>query len=159
MSLINGDIHELWRGWMTRGWFDWESEGYPWWGNLHHVGSWWPLRHEPNVMFLHFNDLKADLPGQVRRLADFVGVGLTDDEVDRIVTASSIEAMRQQAIDAGDPLAGFFRDGARGFFYQGTNQRWRDVLSGEELELYEAAKARVLSPDCAGWLERGGPVS
>lgn len=23
------DIHEFWRNWMTRGWFDWESDGYP----------------------------------------------------------------------------------------------------------------------------------
>ena len=23
------DIHDYWRSFMTRGWFDWESEGYP----------------------------------------------------------------------------------------------------------------------------------
>jgi aryl sulfotransferase len=155
----DGDIHSLWRGWMTRGWFEWESEGYPWWGNMHHVASWWPLRHQPNVMFLHFNDLKADLSAQVRRLAGFIGVELTDAELADIVDGSSIDAMRQEAIDAGDPLAGFFRDGARGFFYKGTNQRWRDVLSSEELELYQAAKSRVLPPGCAEWLESGGPVA
>ena len=23
------DIHQLWRDWTTRGWFEWETEGYP----------------------------------------------------------------------------------------------------------------------------------
>lgn len=154
----DGDVQTLWRNWTTRGWFDWESEGYPWWGNLHHVGSWWPLRHEPNVMFLHFNDLKRDLPGQVRRLADFIGVTLDETEVSQLAQASSLESMRQAAIDAGDPLAMMFRDGARGFFYKGTNQRWRDVLGEDELALYRAAMNRVLTPDCARWLEEGGPT-
>ena len=41
-----------------------------------------------------------------------------------------------------------------------TNSQSHDdgVLSDEDLELYEKAKARVLSPDCAAWLENGGSV-
>src|SRR5262249_800422 len=39
------DIHELWRAWITRGWFEWEHEGYPFWGNMHHTQSWWNYRH------------------------------------------------------------------------------------------------------------------
>ena len=35
------DIHTFWRDWLSRGWFPWESEGYPFWGNLHHTQSWW----------------------------------------------------------------------------------------------------------------------
>ncbi len=39
------DIHELWRGWMTKGAFEWETEGYPWWSVLRHAQSWWDYRH------------------------------------------------------------------------------------------------------------------
>ena len=31
------DIHTFWREWIGQGWFPWESEGYPYWGNLHHT--------------------------------------------------------------------------------------------------------------------------
>jgi len=31
------DIRELWDMWINRGWFDWETEGYPHWSNLRHV--------------------------------------------------------------------------------------------------------------------------
>ena len=48
-----------------------------------------------------------------------------------------------------------WRHGLDTFFFKGTNGRWRDVLTPAELELYEAAKARCLTPDCAAYLERG----
>ncbi|MBX3492251.1 MAG: sulfotransferase domain-containing protein [Parvibaculum sp.] len=151
----DGDVRALWKSWITRGWFNWESEGWPWWGNMHHVATWWRLRDEPNVHFVHYNDLKADLAGEIRRLAEFVGIDLTPADIAAVAEASSLEAMRAGAVAAGDPLSMMFKDGAKGFFYKGTNQRWRSVLTDEDLELYEAAKERVLTPDCAQWLERG----
>jgi hypothetical protein len=36
--------------------------------------------------------------------------------------------------------------------------RWRKVLSAAELELYEAAAGRELTPECRRWLEDGGTV-
>lgn len=154
----DGDIHKLWQGWITRGWFEWEVEGFPWWGNMHHVASWWPLRTQPNVLFVHYADLKADLPKEIERIAEFAGFDLTPDEVQAIAAASTLEAMREGAEAAGDPLADFFRDGARGFFFKGTNERWRSVLSEQELDQYEAAKSRVLAPEAARWIECGGAV-
>ncbi len=59
------DIHEFWDGWINRGWFDWESEGYPHSGNLNHTRSWWAFRHLPNILFVHFNDLLADPRGEI----------------------------------------------------------------------------------------------
>ncbi|MCC5887729.1 MAG: sulfotransferase domain-containing protein [Gammaproteobacteria bacterium] len=158
MPRYDGDIHALWRNWLTKSWFDWEQEGYPWWGNMHHVASWWSLRKLPNILFVHYNDLQRDLPAEIRRIATFIGYELGADEVGAIAAACSIDAMRQGAIEAGDPLGAMFKDGARGFFYKGTNARWRGVLDATELELYEDVKKRVLPPDCAAWLESGGTL-
>jgi aryl sulfotransferase len=61
--------------------------------------------------------------------------------------------MRQRRLEAGSrPL---FKGGANTFFFKGTNGRWRDILSDEELAMYEATKAQVLSLECARWLEQG----
>jgi aryl sulfotransferase len=46
-------------------------------------------------------------------------------------------------------------NGACSFFYKGTNGRWRDVLSGEELAMYEHTAAKVQTPSCRTWLEQG----
>ncbi|MBV7327802.1 sulfotransferase domain-containing protein [Chloroflexi bacterium TSY] len=59
------DIREYWRTWISRGWFEWESEGYPHSGNLHHTQSWWQFRHLPNVLFVHFNDLLGNVKEEI----------------------------------------------------------------------------------------------
>ena len=35
------------------------------------------------------------------------------------------------------------------------SDRWRDVLTGDDLALYEAAAERTLTPELKRWLERG----
>ena len=45
-----------------------------------------------------------------------------------------------------------FEGGAGRFFYKGTNGRWRNVLTEEDLALYETAAAQ-LDPELRSWLE------
>ena len=156
------DPHELWRGWMTRGWFEWESEGYPFWSNLHHTASYWPYRHLPNVMLLHYNDMLADLDGAVRKLAGFCDIAADDDLIARVVERTTFAHMKQTAIEAektGPDMPEVFAGGNKTFFNKGTNGRWRDLLTADDLELYEEAKQRVLDDDCARWLEEGGEAA
>jgi aryl sulfotransferase len=157
MPRFDGDVHKLWRDWMSRGFFEWESEGYPWWGNLHHTATYWPHRDLENVLLVHYADLKADLAGEVRRIAAFLDVPLGDADLASVVRECHIDRMRDVAQGGGDAnlLGAFFEGGAKRFFFQGTNGRWRDVLDADELALYEEAKRRLLTPDCAAWLERG----
>jgi aryl sulfotransferase len=152
---FDGDVKKLWRQWISSGYFEWESDGAPWWGNLHHTASFWPHRDLENVLLVHYNDLKADLAGEVRRIAAFLDVPLADGEVAAVVRESQIDRMREKAVEKEDLLGAFFEGGANRFFFKGTNGRWRDVLDADDLALYEEAKRRVLSPECARWLERG----
>lgn len=151
-----GDIRRFWRDWMTRGWFEWESEGWPFWSNLHHTGSWWPWRELPNVLLVHYSDLLADPSGQIRRIAETLGFELSGEGLEAIVRFSSFDTMRAVVRERADErMREVFKGGAEAFFYKGTNGRWREVLSADDLTLYEEAKRRVLPPDCADWLERG----
>jgi aryl sulfotransferase len=51
-----------------------------------------------------------------------------------------------------------WKDGLGTFFFKGTNGRWRDVLTADELAMYERARTRCLTPDCAAYLEGGRAV-
>ncbi len=154
------DIHKLWCNWISRGWFDWESEGYPFWGNLHHTQSYWPYRHLPNIHFMHYADMLDDLPGTVRRIAAWIGHPVTEEDVSRVAAEASFASMKQKAIKADEEAAAdepqFFAGGNASFINKGTNGRWREVLTDDDLALYEATKAKVLPPECAEWLENGG---
>jgi len=155
------DPRELWESWMTRGWFKWESEGYPFWANLGHTASYWEYRHLPNFHFFHYNDMLDDHAGVVSRMAEAANFEITLEDRDRIVARTTFDHVKSKAkeMDAsGDPRAVVFKGGAEGFFFRGTNGRWRDMLTEGDLELYEQAKVRVLTPECSKWLEEGGPV-
>lgn len=154
----DGDPRGLFRKWISRGWFPWESEGWPFWSNMHHTATYWAYRHLPNILLLHYNDMLADLETAVRRIVDFTGIDVGEAEIERAVAVTTFSRVKQvadkrTAEQGEDP---FFRGGSSAFFFKGTNGRWRGLLTAEDLELYEQAKTRVLEPDCARWLEQGG---
>lgn len=153
-----GDPHELWRSWISRGWFAWERDGWPFWSAFHHLETWWSARDRSNVLVLHYNDLLADLRGEVERVASFLGIEQTSGELDRVAEVSSFGTMKQQYLSAeaaaGGPGGGFFEGGVQTFFHKGTNGRWLDLLTDEELDTYER-RASELDPALRRWLERG----
>jgi aryl sulfotransferase len=149
------DIHEVWRDWIGRGWFDWESEGYPFWGNLHHVQSWWNYRHLDNILFVHYNDLKADLSKQVKSIAAFLDIEVPEAALPGLLENLSLEAMRNEAARNQPGMSRIWTEGARTFFFKGTNGRWREVLTPEEMALYDKKAAEALTPECRVWLEGG----
>ena len=125
-------------------------EGNSFWD---HTQGWWDARHLPNVLMVHFANLKADLLGQVRRIAAFLDVAPSEATLARIVDHCEIGYMREQARPAMADSA--WKEGADTFFNNGTNGRWRDVLTPEEIARCDALAARRLSADCAHWLKTG----
>jgi aryl sulfotransferase len=152
------DIHELWSSWISRGWFEWESDGWPWFSLLHHAQSYWNHRHLPNLFFVHYADLKADLEGEIRRIAGFLGIEHTDEAFRGIAEAVHFDTVKKNPERITGDMSPFFQGGAQSFIFKGTNGRWKDVLTEAELAQYRAAMERTLEPACARWMEQGGPV-
>lgn len=147
------DIRKFWEGWIGRGWFEWESEGYPFWSNLRHVQTWWDYKHLPNILLVHYNDLLDDLAGEIRRIADYLGIDVSDDMLAQIAHATTFSTMKQNAEKIMPSMS--LKGGGRAFLYKGTNGRWRKTLTDGDLERYAEAVARELTPDCTQWLEHG----
>jgi len=155
LPVCPGDIREFWRGWITTGWFDWETEGFPFWSNMRHVQSWWDYRHLPNILFVHFNDLLSDLEGEILHVARFLDIEVPEEVLPRVVDSVTFSTVKQNAESIWPGRENSFRGGAQTFFHKGTNSRWKTVLTESDLKLYEAAVARELSVECATWLEHG----
>jgi hypothetical protein len=63
----------------------------------------------------------------------------------------------RDAAEKSDPKYDLlWEGGAKTLFNKGTNGRWCDLFSADELALYDAAARRELTPGCRGWLENGG---
>jgi aryl sulfotransferase len=82
-----GDLKAVWKTSVRRGWFEWESDGYPYWSSSHHAQTWWDFRHLPNLLFVHFADLLAQPAVEIRRVAAFLGLPVGEDSLQRIVEA------------------------------------------------------------------------
>jgi aryl sulfotransferase len=121
--------------------------------------SFWKERARANLLLVHYNDLKSDLDGEMRRIAAFLEIVVDEEVWPSLVEAAGFEAMKR----AGDTLmpraAASWDKGADRFFNKGTNQRWRDVLDADDLAQYEKRVARELSAGLARWLEHGRLVA
>lgn len=62
------------------------------WG--HFTNSYWQQRHQPNVLFMTYEEMKKDLPGTVQRVADFMGVELSQTEFALVCEKSSFAYMK-----------------------------------------------------------------
>jgi aryl sulfotransferase len=135
---------------------DWlDQDGQPFWPFWENVRSWWSIRHLPNVHLVNFADLKADLSGEIARMARFLGIEHDDATMARIALHASFGWMKANAAQAA-PLGGVVWDGgAETFINKGVNGRWRDTLTVADSERYEATAIRELGHDCALWLANG----
>jgi aryl sulfotransferase len=132
-----------------------EGDGHPFWSFWENVSSWWNVRTLPNVMLLHFNQLKRDLPGEIRHIAAFLGIDINAERWPTILKHCGFDFMKTHAADVA-PLGGaLWEGGAASFINKGTNARWRDVLSAEEIARYESMAHEKLGEECAAWLETG----
>ena len=149
------DPNALFPMWLTIPHAPWMEDGFMWGSVGYYVRSFWPHRRRPNVHFTHYADLTADLDGEMRRLSAFLGVAVDEAVWPSLVQAASFAAMKEGA-DGAAPGAhlGEWRDNAA-FFRSARMGEWRDVLSAENLALYEKLSAERLPPELKAWLEGG----
>ena len=115
------------------------------------VQGWWDARALPNVLLVHYARLKADLPGEVRRIAAFLDIPIDEAKFPKMLEHCSLEHMKERASQV-EFLEQVFDGGGRTFVNKGVNGRWRDVLTPEEIALCDEVAAKNLSPECAAWL-------
>ena len=146
------DIREYWRDWLA-------LDGHPFWSFWDNVRTWWQIRNLPNVRLVHFSELKQDLPGTIRQIAEFLQIPINESRWSAILEHCSFEWMKRNATKSV-PLGGLFWDAGAGVFInKGVNGRWADVLTAEEAVEYEKIAVSQLGPECAQWLATGETVS
>ncbi|MBH1929331.1 sulfotransferase domain-containing protein [Serratia rubidaea] len=139
-------IEQYWRQWLAE-----ESEAF-----WHNIRSWWAIRSLPNLLLLHFNDLKQDMPGTIRRIADFLQIPIQEAYWPDILQHCSFDWMKQNGNKVAPLRGALWQGGGDTFIHKGVNRRWADVLSVQECVAYEQRTQRELGAECANWLSAGG---
>src|SRR5215213_8384096 len=78
-------------------------------GVVHHLVDAWARRSD-RVLLVHYDDLVADLPGEMRLLAERLGIEVPADRWSALVAAARFDAMRQRAAFLAPDRLGVLKD-------------------------------------------------
>ena len=129
--------------------------GDPLCGFWHMERSYWEVRDEPNMLLVHYADMKKDLEGEMRRIADFLDIETDEALWPKLVEAAQFDAMKSRAEELMPSAGHIWQGGGNTFLNKGTNGRWRGVFNQEDLDDYDARVKKEFSPELAQWIEKG----
>lgn len=142
------DIVQYFREWL-------DKDGYPFWSFWENVRTWWSIRHLPNVMLVHFAQLKENMPREIEKIANFLEIEIDEEKWGTILEHCSFDYMKKNP-GKTVPLGGaVWNGGSETFINKGTNGRWKDLLTTEDNERYERMAVEQLGEKAANWLATG----
>ena len=121
---------------------------------LLHLETFWDAPSEADVVMLHFDDLRTDLEGQMRMIAERLDISVSEDRWSDLVRAATFGDMKAKA-DMTAPNAELWQDNSR-FFHQGTSGQWRHLLNDRDIERYRSRVRALGDPLVVDWVHWGG---
>ena len=151
------DLREYYLQWIAEA--EGEASGMNGGSFFDYENSYWAERARANLLLVHYNDLKADLPGEVARISRYLDIDTPAALLADIAAAASFEVMKRQGDAIMGDLTQTFDGGSQRFLHKGVNGRWRDVLTAGDVTRFDALVRRKFSPACAAWIEGGRLVA
>ena len=122
-------------------------------GVMWHLSDAWVRRNEPYIVLVHYDDLCADLEGEMRRLASLLDITVPEPLWPDLVRAATFAHMKARADTVVPDPSGVLKD-SQAFFRRGTSGAGSDLLTDDEVAHYEARTAELAPPDLLAWLHR-----
>lgn len=122
-------------------------------GVIWHLSDAWVRRGAANVVLVHYDDLLADLEGEMRRLAARLQITVSDHLWPDLVAAARFKAMRDRAGRLAPDPGGVLKDSSA-FYRRGRSGAARELLTDRQLDHYLARAAELAPPDLLAWLHR-----
>jgi len=124
---------------------EWYCSDKMWWLSWpdHVAGYWdWAQQHPQNVLFVHFEEMKKDHVGVVRKVAEFLGEPLTDAQRSRVVEKSSFQWMkdREELFEMCPPNM-FSVSGT--YFKSGQTDRDKDVSDEDKQRILAFCREKL----------------
>ena len=122
------------------------------------IRTWCQYRDLSNMHLFHYNNLKRDLPGELRELAGFLDIPIDEARWLQIVESCTFDWMRADAEKVA-PMGGVkFKDGGKTFIHKATNNRCKDGLTEANYQECLDLAEKELGAQCAAWVVNGGPI-
>lgn len=106
---------------------------------FNHVLGWRAAAEElgrDRVLWITFEDMKKDVKGGVRQIADFIGVQITDELVEKVARAASFDSMKDAHSER--VKTGLQRMGSTQHFRSGKAGGWRSAFTVQQSDELDA---------------------
>ncbi len=125
-----------------------------------HASQWHENPFDADMVTIRYEDLLKDTTRELGRVAEFIGVHRTHDELSRIAAGASFEKMRNIAAESGwdnhsETSRGFLRQGRSGDHLVEMSDHVRRVFeerAGSMLELYGYPLVGQTERTSGGWV-------
>ena len=93
----------------------------------------------------------------MRRISKFLDIDIDNEFTnwDDIVQHCTFDWMKENGQKTVPLRGALWNGGHKTFINKGTNGRWKDILTSEEIEEYEKLAIEKLGKECAQWLMTG----
>lgn len=109
--------------------------GKTWFGDwFEHVKGWWTRRAASNILFVWYEDMKADYDQELQRLADFLGYPLSKELKATIKAATSFHRMKDNDFTNMENTD----DAPKHYYRKGTTDTWKEQFTKEQNKLFDA---------------------
>ena len=101
-----------------------------------------------NILFLKYEDLKKDLSGSVKTIAEFMGYSLDDGMIDKITRQSTFNSMKDNPLATYDSLPEAQKKLASDstpFICKGVIGDWKNHFSAEQSARFDAEYTKRMS--------------
>lgn len=122
-------------------------------GVLWHITDAWRRRDQPNVILVHYDDLLADLDGQMRQLAHRLCIDVPTSRWPELTEAATFTSMKARVDEFAPNTDGVLKDN-RAFFRRGRSGAGIETLTKAELDHYYERAASAAPAQVLAWLHR-----
>jgi len=128
-----------------------KADWYPvYWSCYHNLITWWQYRHLPNVLLVHYEEMKQNTEMIVRKFAEFLEIELTEEGLSKIIPQISLQWMKDHDVQVMGKLSAFFEKGK--FINKGQKNYWQNDLTADDIEKYQEYSLKRLGPEAAAWM-------
>ncbi|XP_077171863.1 sulfotransferase 1C1-like [Paroedura picta] len=114
-----------------------------------HVRGWWEAKEKHPILYLFYEDIKEDPAREIQKVAQFLGIELTEPVLKRIVHHTTFESMKNNPMANYSSLPSSLLDQTVSpFMRKGTVGNWK--------EYFTVAQSERLDEICARKLEGSG---
>ncbi|KAK9503871.1 hypothetical protein O3M35_010337 [Rhynocoris fuscipes] len=116
----------------------------PYW---EHIKEGWEKRNRPNFLFLFYEDLLRDLPGNIKIISEFLNKSYSNDEIEKLSNYLYIDNFRKNVNITNDPiLKGMINPDAPNFIRRGKiggNEEFTEELKARAMQWYRENLAKT----------------